>query len=289
MKRTLQQAIEHALGDVLVETRSVTGGDINAAFSVRTSRGGQYFVKSHDAPPPRFFELEAEGLAWLRESRTLRVPELIAFSNGGDHGAAFLALEWIASARRSPTHDVHLGHGLARMHKCGPLDFGMDTANYIGRLPQPNGRHVTWAEFYGAERLMPQCEMAARANLLPSALQDDLETLALKLPELVGPDEAPARLHGDLWGGNAITDENGEPCLIDPAAYGGHREVDLAMMRLFGGFSPAVFRAYEDIYPLTPGSAERIDLYQLYYLLVHLNLFGRGYLGAVKNAVSTYV
>ncbi|HEV8547695.1 MAG TPA: fructosamine kinase family protein, partial [Polyangiaceae bacterium] len=140
-----------------------------------------------------------------------------------------------------------------------------------------------------SERLEPQLRRASDAGRVTAALRRRFEELFARLPELVGPEEPPARLHGDLWGGNLHVDEQGAPCLIDPAAYGGHREVDLAMMRLFGGFSERVFSAYAESFPLAAGHAERTDLYQLYPLLVHVNLFGGGYGASVERALSRYV
>ena len=201
----------------------------------------------------------------------------------------WLALAWLAPGPAAVGHDEALGTGLARLHACRPASFGLDHDNFIGTLPQANGALPTWADFYGERRLRPQVARAARAGLLPTSLRRDLEHLIERLPLLVGPAEPPARLHGDLWGGNAHTDARGQPVLIDPAAYGGHREVDLAMMRLFGGFAPRVFDAYAASTPLAPGHEARISLYQLYPLLVHLNLFGTGYLRQVADAVEPHL
>jgi fructosamine-3-kinase len=200
-----------------------------------------------------------------------------------------LLLEFIRSARRQPGFDVALGRGLASLHRFGAPSFGFHGPNFIGRLTQENREQPSWAEFYRDRRLEPQLRAAEAAGRAPPALRRNFERLFSKLPELVGEAEPPARLHGDLWGGNLHVDEHGAPCLIDPAVYGGHREMDLAMMRLFGGFSERVFAAYAEAFPLTKGHAERVHLYQLYPLLVHLNLFGGGYLGSVEQALSAYV
>jgi fructosamine-3-kinase len=156
-------------------------------------------------------------------------------------------------------------------------------------LEQDNRPSERWGTFYAERRVLALTERALQRGALPRALARRLEQLAERIPGLVGPDEPPARLHGDLWGGNVLCDEQGAPVLIDPAVYGGHREVDLAMMRLFGGFSQAVFDAYHAAYPLQPGHAERVALYQLYPLLAHVNLFGASYLPQVERCIARWV
>src|SRR5690606_6795024 len=154
---------------------------------------------------------------------------------------------------------------------------------------QDNTPAGDWTEFFRERRLLPQVERAIENGRAPAALAQGFDRLFDRLPELVGPAEPPARLHGDLWGGNLHVDERGLPCLIDPAVYGGHREMDLAMMRLFGGFSERVFAAYDEAYPLSPGAKDRVTLYQLYPLLVHVNHFGGSYLASVQQALARYV
>src|SRR6185436_7332699 len=177
------------------------------------------------------------------------------------------------------------GRGLAALHKFGAPYFGLDHDNFIGSLDQANDRRAAWADFYRDLRLEPLVARAAERGLVGVQLRRDFERLFERLDSLVGPAEAPARLHGDLWGGNLHVDERGQPCLIDPAVYGGHREIDLAMMRLFGGYGPRVFDAYEEAWPLSEGHERRTPLYQLYPLLVHVNLFGSGYVGQATRAL----
>jgi fructosamine-3-kinase len=178
-----------------------------------------------------------------------------------------------------------LGRGLARLHRDAPERFGLDHDGWLATLPQSNRSHAAWPSFYAEERLLPLTERAAARGLLSTRLRDRLAALRDGMERRVGPPEPPARLHGDLWSGNVLSDERGHPCLIDPAVYGGHREVDLAMMRLFGGFSRAVFDAYAAEAPLAPGWERRVPLYQVWPLLAHVCLFGRSYVGRLAESV----
>ncbi len=287
MDAQLRQALAAALGADVVRASPLSGGDINDAFAVELSDGRRVFVKTHGSADPAMFPAEARGLRWLAEARALRIPEVLAFSGG--ERPAFLALEYLESARPRRGFDEELGRGLAALHRTGAAGFGLDHDNFIGRLPQTNTPAGSWAEFYRQARLGPQLALADTRGLADAALVRRFEQLFSRLDELVGPAEPPARLHGDLWGGNLHIDDQGAPCLIDPAVYGGHREMDLAMMKLFGGFGERVFSAYNEAWPLAPGHESRVALYQLYPLMVHVNLFGRGYLGSVERALSRYV
>jgi fructosamine-3-kinase len=280
MRPEVARALEDALGARATHHERLGGGDINDAFEVTMADGAKVFVKTHPNPPIGMFPAEARGLEWLDEANALRVPQVLAVSE------EFLALELLESARRQQGFDVALGRGLARLHGFGAPTFGLGHDNFIGRLAQSNRIGTDWPSFYWSERLEPQLRLASDRGLVGAPLLRRFETLRSALPELVGDPEPPSRLHGDLWGGNLHIDETGAPCLIDPAVYGGHREVDLAMMRLFGGFGPRVFDAYAEASPLQPGAAQRVPLYQLYPLLVHVNLFGRSYVGSVERALS---
>ena len=283
MQKATRLAVEAALSVSIVGADRLSGGDINDAFAVELSDGRTVFVKTNDHAPPEMFPAEARGLAWLAEARALRVPEVLAAA------PEFLALEYIEPASPRAAFDEELGRGLARLHRFSAPSFGLDHENFIGRLPQSNAPRPSWPEFYRSQRLEPQLRRAVDGGRASSAMQRGFERLFSKLEALTGPAEPPARLHGDLWGGNLHLGEAGEPCIIDPACYGGHREVDLAMMRLFGGFGAAVFAAYAEAYPLLAGHAERVPLYQLYPLMVHVNLFGGGYGASVESALGRYV
>jgi fructosamine-3-kinase len=285
--RALAAALERALGSAPKTADRLSGGDINDAFEVALADGRRVFVKTNAHAAPEMFPAEARGLKFLAAAKTLRFPEVLAVS-GPDDAARFLALELVRPAGRARGYDEALGRGLAALHRSGAPSFGLDHDNFIGSLPQSNRARAHWADFYEHERLRPQLERASAQGRASASMRRGFERLFSRLPELVGPEEPPSRLHGDLWGGNLHTGEHGEPCLIDPAAYGGHREVDLAMMRLFGGFAESVFAAYDEAFPLADGADERVSLYQLYPLMVHVNLFGGGYARQVEQVLARF-
>ena len=288
ISEALRKRVEAALGQRVSSLERVTGGDINDAFELLLADRRSVFLKTNAHAPPAMFATEARGLEFLRQAGALRIPEVLAVSPA-DEGPSFLLLEFVRRAKPESGFDEQLGRGLANLHRFGAPSFGFSEQNFIGRLPQDNDCRDNWPEFYCQQRLEPQLRGAIAAGRAPPGLRRQFDRLFCKLPELVGEREAPARLHGDLWSGNVHVDEHGAPCLIDPAVYGGHREMDLAMMRLFGGFSERVFAAYAEVFPLANGHAERVQLCQLYPLLVHVNLFGGGYVRAVEQAISTYV
>jgi fructosamine-3-kinase len=297
MSPELARALEVALGGGVASSRPLAGGDVNRAYAVRLRGGAEVFVKTHPAAPPGLYEAEARGLAFLAEARALPVPKVVAFTRAGDRGPAFLALELLRPGPRAADFDAELGRGIAALHsswsRCAsaPLHhttapaFGLDHDNFIGPLSQDNRPRPSWAAFWAEARLLPMAERAAREAALPRALERRIERLAASLPARLGPDEPPSRLHGDLWSGNVHVTPSGDPCLIDPAVYGGDREVDLAMLELFGRPGRHFFGAYDEVYPRREGYEARRPLYQLYPLLVHVRLFGGGYVGSVEGAL----
>lgn len=287
MNQKLRAALEGRLGARLRSAARVSGGDINEAYSAELDGARRVFVKTHPSSPPGMFQAEARGLAWLRARSALRVPEVLAVSEPGD-AVAYLVLEWLEPGAPTADFDDQLGRGLAELHRSGAPGFGLDHDNFIGSLPQSNGPCDSWVAFFRERRLAPQLERLVAARRASFSLRRGFERLSERLPELWGEPEPAARLHGDLWGGNLHVGPSGEPCLIDPAVYGGHREIDLGMMRLFGGFSERVFEAYAEAFPLSPGASERVALCQLYPLLVHANLFGGSYVGSVERIVARY-
>ncbi|MCH9684132.1 MAG: fructosamine kinase family protein [Deltaproteobacteria bacterium] len=282
MDAELREAVGQALGAAVVQAKPLSGGDINEAWAVQCG-DGWVFVKSRPGAPASTFSVEARGLQWLAQTNALRTPAVLAY--GED--PPFLALEQLTPGPPRDDFDATLGRGLAAMHRDGPAQFGLDHTNFIARLTQDNTPTDDWPTFYWERRLQPQLRLATDAGLADAGLRRELDALASRLPSRCGPPEPPARLHGDLWGGNLMVDDQGMPALIDPAVYGGHREIDLAMMQLFGGFSARVLAAYDEAHPLAPGATQRVPLYQLYPLLVHVNLFGGSYLGAVRRALAS--
>jgi hypothetical protein len=276
----------HILDADIFSIRFVGGGDINQARLLETSKG-KFFLKMNPAPhAARMFETEAKGLDLLYRTAVLRVPQVIASGNTSE--GAFLLLEFIETGYRQAGFWENFGNSLANLHRNTAQRFGLDHNNFIGSLPQSNAYHTSWASFYIHERLNPQLALALQADLLQKTDAGNFEKLYKKLPELC-PEEPPALTHGDLWSGNFMVDEQSRPVLIDPALSYAHREMDLAMSRLFGGFDRPFYRSYEEAYPLAPGFGQRIPVYQLYYLMVHVNLFGGSYVSPVRSILQQFV
>lgn len=271
---------------LIEETLSVGGGSINAAY--RLNYGGEFFfLKYNDASRfPQMFEKEALGLKLLNMSHSLRIPQIIGHSSTGQ--TAFLLLEFIAQKQPDKQFWENFGHGLADLHRNSNPTFGLDHSNYIGSLKQDNTSEKSWTEFFVHQRLQPQINLAKQRALLSTKTCADFEKLFELLPSLF-PEEAPALLHGDLWSGNFLCSQSGEAVLIDPAVYYGHREMDIGMSKLFGGFSPHFYEAYNAAWPLEKGWQQRVDLCNLYPLLVHVNLFGGGYVGQLEACLRKYV
>jgi fructosamine-3-kinase len=274
--------VEAAVGAKVKSVTSVGGGDINDAARVVLADGRTIFVKHHARPVPGAFACEARGLAWLAEADAIKIPRVLG------HGERFLALEWLDAGSRGPSFDEELGRGLARLHQAGAPRFGLDHDNVLATLPQDNTETDDWATFWIERRLVPTARRAIEKRGAPKRWLDDLERLRARMPAIAGPPEPPARLHGDLWSGNVHADQ-GAPALIDPAVYGGHREVDLAMLALFGTIAPRTLDAYEDVAPLAGDWRERVALWQLYPLLVHVVLFGGSYAASFERALSRYL
>lgn len=247
--------------------------------------GRRYCVKTHRRPPPRHFSTEAVGLDWLRSADVVAVPEVIAVSDG-DPEPPFLLLGWIDEGGSGD--ERALGEALARLHQHGTGRFGRADRRATGSRSLPNEPCDTWVEFFATQRLEPLARLAADGDVLDAESLDDLARVVRRLDQLGGPVEPPSLLHGDLWAGNRLVDRDGRSWLIDPAAHGGHREFDLAMMRLFGGFGSAAFDAYRDVAPLADGWEERVQLHQLAPLLVHAIKFGGGYVDASRAVLRRY-
>jgi fructosamine-3-kinase len=264
----------------------VGGGDINKAFHVALADGTEAFVKTRADASPGEYAAEAAGLEWLAEPGAVRTPRVL------EVGESYLALEWVGGRRLDAAGVDELGRGLARTHLAGAPRFGDFRAaagpSRFGSLGLPNDPTEDWPSFYAERRLRPLARIARERSALAPAGIDAVERVCDRISELTGPPEPPARLHGDLWSGNVMAGVDGRPWLIDPSAYGGHREVDLAMLRLFGAPSEDVFDAYLDVGPLADGWEERIGLYQLLPLLVHALLFGGSYRAAAERMAARY-
>lgn len=283
----LWSGLGERLGSPVRETAPVHGGDVAEAYRVDLADGRRLFAKTHRDPPPGFFPTEAAGLRWLREAEAVAVPEVL--SVGGDDEAdgvpPHLALEWVDEGRAGPGTEEDLGRALARLHLAGAPCFGREDRATTGSRRLPNEPCERWADFYATQRLEPLAALAERSGALPPPAVAGLRRVAEHLEDLGGPAEEPARLHGDLWAGNRLVDRAGRSWLIDPAAHGGHREFDLAMMRLFGGFGDACFAAYAEVHPLAAGWEDRVPLHQLAPLAVHAVKFGGGYVAATQRAL----
>ncbi len=265
----------------------VGGGNINEAFHVRLADGREAFMKTRSDAAAGEYAAEAGGLRWLAQAGALRTPRVL------EVGADYLALEWVAQGVLDAAGVEELGRGLALTHAAGADRFGApagaeaETAGF-GSLRLSNEPAADWPAFYAERRLLPLARIARERGALGAAAIEHVERVCAKLGELTGPAEAPARLHGDLWSGNVMADAGGRPWLIDPSAYGGHREVDLAMLRLFGAPGERVFGAYQEVAPLADGWRERVELYQLLPVLVHALLFGGSYCTAAERLALRY-
>lgn len=271
--KVLDQPVE------LMISSAVGGGDINEAYRFETSAGIFLVKKNHAGRYPQMFEKEARGLALLASAKEIPVPFVVSHGEVGE--MAFLVLKFIESAGRQPDFWDDFGQRLARLHKHTDTRFGLDHDNYIGSLYQSNRQHDRWTDFFREERLGRQVKMARDSGAIDRGTVSAFERFYQRLPEIF-PEEPPALLHGDLWAGNFMENEFGHAVIIDPAVYYGHREMDLGMSRLFGGFADRFYGAYQEQYPLQPGWEKRLDYCNLYPLMVHVNLFGGGYLQSVR-------
>ncbi len=262
---------EELLGSSVVATAPVAGGDISTVTRMRLSDGTTALMKTLPHPPEGFFEAEVRGLRWLAEAGGVAVPDVLAADT------ECVILRWVEPGKTTVDAAVSFGQALARTHAAGAPAYGMEQDGYIGRLPLPNRTAPTWAEFYATRRVLPYLKLARDRGMATADDAAAVESVIGRLPDLL-PEEAPSRLHGDLWNGNVLWSLDGVARVIDPAAYGGHREADLAMLSLFGlPHLPRALDAYAEVFPLADGWEERLPLHQVFPLLVHACMFGGGY------------
>ncbi len=274
------QRAESLLGTSVVATTPVAGGDICTATRLRLSDGRSALIKTRPHAPDGFFAREADGLRWLAEAGGVAVPEVLAAEED------CLVLAWVESARPTVDSAEDFGRALARTHAAGGPCFGSEAGDgFIGTLPLPNRPADSWPEFYATRRVLPYLKLARDRGHIDPTDAAAVESVVRRIVDLAGPDEPVARLHGDLWAGNLLWGADGRVWLVDPAAHGGHRETDLAMLALFGcPHLPRVLDAYAEAAPLADGWEDRVPLHQLFPLLVHACLFGGGYGGRAAEA-----
>ncbi len=273
---------EGLLGSSVVATAPVAGGDIATATRIRLSDGTTALMKTFHQAPEGFFDAEVRGLRWLAEADGVAVPEVL----GHDHECVIL--RWVEPGKSTIDAAIAFGQALAATHDAGAPSYGREDDGFIGKLPLPNRTAPTWAEFYATRRVLPYLKLARDRGVASEQDSATIESVIGKLPDLL-PEEGPARLHGDLWNGNVLWGLDGVVRVIDPAAYGGHREADLAMLSLFGlPHLPRVLDAYADVSPLAEGWEDRLGLHQLFPLLVHACMFGGGYAARASATAARY-
>jgi fructosamine-3-kinase len=263
---------EALLGLGVVSTTPVAGGDICTSTRLRLTDGHGAIIKTRPHAPEGFFEREAEGLRWLAEAKGARIPRVLAVADD------CLVLDWIEPGK--PTADVaeRFGRDLAAMHRAGADSYGAEIDGFIGLAPLPNRPLPSWPEFFASRRVMPYLRVAVDRQALTAEEAATIEAAMRRIHDFAGDPEDPARIHGDLWSGNLVWGADGDIWLIDPAAHGGHRETDLAMLALFGApHLQRILDSYAEAWPLAEGWRERLPLHQLHPLLVHAVLFGGTY------------
>ncbi len=278
----------------IVRTNRVFGGDINESYRLTLQDGTHIFMKSNKKENVSFFEAEAVGLSAIAGTNAIGTPHILCYGTDDEKGGySFLLLEFIEEGKRIADYWQTLGIQLAAMHRADTSDFvnggkfGFLYDNYIGARSQKNTIQDSWIDFFRDCRLVPQFERAA--DYFGAEDKKKIDRLLEKLDDILVEPDKPSLLHGDLWSGNVISGNDGKAWLIDPAAYVGHAEADIAMTELFGGFPSAFYDAYKDAVHMQPGYDNRRDIYNLYQLLNHLNMFGRSYISSVKRIIEEYV
>ena len=276
---------ENSLSTTVDHIQSIGGGSINHAYKVTTS-SGSYFLKYNEAQAhPNMFSSEYKGLKVLADTKTIRIPEALYYYEGEEYSC--ILMEYILETNPSNYFWKSFAQNLANLHRYSADSFGLDFSNYMGSLPQSNRQHTTFIDFFIEERLQPQIILARDNGYLHSAHIRKAEKLYQELSSII-PEEKQALVHGDLWSGNFMCDEKGEPLIMDPAIYYGHREVDIAMTTMFGGFSQEFFQYYQQNFPMEQAWEQRLPIYNLYPILIHINLFGKSYLSGFERVLKRF-
>ena len=288
---SMQNEIQHAclaiLGkEVSIQSiKTIGGGSISNSLGLRTNHGSFFLKMNNSKHAPVMFESELDGLEVLAKSSNFMIPKV--FGSIELSGTSYLLMELIESGSRHNEFWDKLGKSLAGLHRNRAEQFGHYRSNFIGSLPQLNNYIDTWSEFFISQRLNPMLALARNEQLVDRSF---VKRFDQAMPALVNemPIEPASLIHGDLWSGNLMVDNAGNPTLIDPAVYYGHREMDLAFSHMFGGFSVEFYESYDNAYPLEPGFETRIAIYNLYPQLVHLNLFGMSYFESIDRTISRF-
>jgi len=284
----IKKRIEEKLGSKIKSFSSLSGGCISDAFKISTENGTSFFLKYNPSASNNMFLKEANGLRELDKSNSIKIPEVLSVDED------YILLEFIASGNRKKNFFEDFGKSFAEMHKFKSVSFGFYENNYIGSNPQINipdeKEKSDWTAFYLNKRILFQLQLAEKLGNSTDELRKGISKLENKIEDIIGHNsEKPSLLHGDLWGGNYMIDQNGNAVLIDPAVYYGHREADLGMTKLFGGFNSEFYKAYNESFPLEDGFDYRENIYKLYHVLNHLNLFGGGYYSQAISLIKFYV
>lgn len=286
IKRLAKVALESGRENSQVVTiKPIKGGSINEAYYVKTKEA-QFFMKFHENSPKSFFKSEATGLRIIKETNTISVPNYVSYSD--QPGNAFLMLEWIEGEKTEQT-ETTLGEKLAKLHRQFGRMHGFEADSYIGLLPQPNKLLANWLEYYREYRLGNQLKIGVERGVITGTRKEKLEKLLAQLDKWIPSFVEPSHLHGDLYGGNWIVGHRGEPYLVDPSFLYGDRHFEIAFTEVFGGFSEQFYDAYNQTFPLRDDYEEIKPLYQLYYYLAHLNMFGESYGDSVDRILHRYI
>ncbi|HSD64793.1 MAG TPA: fructosamine kinase family protein [Ignavibacteriaceae bacterium] len=287
-KNEIRTELNHRLGVNIIKTENLSGGCISNAFKISTEDGRDFFLKINDNVPTDMYKTEANGLYELQKSNAIRVPEAKIYSG------RYIVTEFIKTGKKSIKFFQNFGRNFALLHRYKGYSFGFYEDNYIGSNPQKNladdFEARNWNAFYLNKRLRFQLSLCEKNGYATNELKRDFTKLEDKISDIIiDTHEEPSLLHGDLWSGNYIIGENGEACIIDPAVYYGNREADLAMTKLFGGYPQQFYESYNEAYPLDDGWEYRENIYMLYHVLNHLNLFGRSYYSQVLSLIKYYL